>query len=279
MNLLIVEENIRKAINEDLKYGDITTASIILDNKKASVDIISKENGILSGIQIFKMVFKILGDVKVEFLLSDGDTINDGMVIGHVYGDAKKILIGERVALNYIQRMSGISTITNEFVKRVSGTKAKIVDTRKTTPNMRIFEKYAVTIGGGVNHRFSLNDGILIKDNHISAANGVRNAIYLAKNNASFVRKIEIEVERIDQLKEVLKEKVDIIMLDNMNIKTLKEAIKLIDNNSKIEVSGNINLKNVSYIAKLGVDFISVGSITHSFKSLDISMKNFRYMD
>lgn len=279
MNLLIVEENIRKAINEDLKYGDITTESIILDNKKASVDIISKENGILSGIQIFKMVFKILGDVKVEFLLSDGDTINDGMVIGHVYGDAKKILIGERVALNYIQRMSGISTITNEFVKRVSGTKAKIVDTRKTTPNMRIFEKYAVTIGGGVNHRFSLNDGILIKDNHISAANGVRNAIYLAKNNASFVRKIEIEVERIDQLKEVLKEKVDIIMLDNMNIKTLKEAIKLIDTNSKIEVSGNINLKNVSYIAKLGVDFISVGSITHSFKSLDISMKNFRYMD
>ena len=279
MNWLLVEENVKRALNEDLQYGDITTESVVLDHKIAKVDIIAKEKGVIAGTEVFKMVFKILGDVEVDFSVSDGDQVEKGQHFGQVSGDAKKILMGERVALNYMQRMCGIATLTREFVGRLEGTKVKLLDTRKTTPNMRIFEKYAVKIGGGTNHRFGLNDGVMIKDNHIEAAGGIKNAVSLARKNSPFVRKIEVEVESIEQLKEALETKADIIMLDNMDIKTLKEAVKLIDNRAEVEASGNVTLDNIMEIAKTGVDFISTGSVTHSFKVLDISMKNFRYID
>lgn len=279
MNWLLVEENVKRALNEDLQYGDITTESVVLDHKIAKVDIIAKEKGVIAGTEVFKMVFKILGDVEVNFSVNDGEEVEEGQHFGEVFGDAKKILMGERVALNYMQRMCGIATLTREFVERLEGTKVKLLDTRKTTPNMRIFEKYAVKVGGGTNHRFGLNDGVMIKDNHIEAAGGIKNAVSLARKNSPFVRKIEVEVESIDQLKEALEAKADIIMLDNMDIKTLKEAVKLIDNKVEVEASGNVTLDNIREIAKTGVNFISTGAVTHSFKVLDISMKNFRYID
>lgn len=279
MNWLLVEENVKRALNEDLQYGDITTESVVLDHKIARVDIIAKEKGVIAGTEVFKMVFKILGDVEVNFSVNDGEEVEEGQHFGEVFGDAKKILMGERVALNYMQRMCGIATLTREFVERLEGTKVKLLDTRKTTPNMRIFEKYAVKVGGGTNHRFGLNDGVMIKDNHIEAAGGIKNAVSLARKNSPFVRKIEVEVESIEQLNEALEAKADIIMLDNMDIKTLKEAVKLIDNRVEVEASGNVTLDNIREIAKTGVDFISTGSVTHSFKVLDISMKNFRYID
>ncbi|ELC8351200.1 carboxylating nicotinate-nucleotide diphosphorylase [Clostridium perfringens] len=279
MNWLLVEENVKRALNEDLQYGDITTESVVLNHKIAKVDIIAKEKGVIAGTEVFKMVFKILGDVEVDFSVNDGEEVEKGKHFGQVSGDAKKILMGERVALNYMQRMCGIATLTREFVERLEGTKVKLLDTRKTTPNMRIFEKYAVKVGGGTNHRFGLNDGVMIKDNHIEAAGGIKNAVSLARKNSPFVRKIEVEVESIEQLKEALEAKADIIMLDNMDIKTLKEAVKLIDNRAEVEASGNVTLDNIREIAKTGVDFISTGAVTHSFKVLDISMKNFRYID
>ena len=279
MNWLLVEENVKRALNEDLQYGDITTESVVLDHKIAKVDIIAKEKGVIAGTEVFKMVFKILGDVEVDFSVNDGEEVEEGQHFGEVFGDAKKILMGERVALNYMQRMCGIATLTREFVERLEGTKVKLLDTRKTTPNMRIFEKYAVKVGGGTNHRFGLNDGVMIKDNHIEAAGGIKNAVSLARKNSPFVRKIEVEVESIEQLNEALEAKADIIMLDNMDIKTLKEAVKLIDNRAEVEASGNVTLDNIREIAKTGVDFISTGAVTHSFKVLDISMKNFRYID
>ncbi len=279
MNWLLVEENLKRALNEDLQYGDITTESVVLDHKIAKVDIIAKEKGVIAGTEVFKMVFKILGDVEVNFSVNDGEEVEEGQHFGEVFGDAKKILMGERVALNYMQRMCGIATLTREFVERLEGTKVKLLDTRKTTPNMRIFEKYAVKVGGGTNYRFGLNDGVMIKDNHIEAAGGIKNAVSLARKNSPFVRKIEVEVESIEQLKEALEAKADIIMLDNMDIKTLKEAVNLIDNRVEVEASGNVTLDNIREIAKTGVNFISTGAVTHSFKVLDISMKNFRYID
>lgn len=279
MNWLLVEENVKRALNEDLQYGDITTESVVLDHKIAKVDIIAKEKGVIAGTEVFKMVFNILGDVEVNFSVNDGEEVEEGQHFGEVFGDAKKILMGERVALNYMQRMCGIATLTREFVERLEGTKVKLLDTRKTTPNMRVFEKYAVKVGGGTNHRFGLNDGVMIKDNHIEAAGGIKNAVSLARKNSPFVRKIEVEVESIGQLKEALEAKADIIMLDNMDIKTLKEAVKLIDNRVEVEASGNVTLDNIREIAQTGVDFISTGAVTHSFKVLDISMKNFRYID
>lgn len=279
MNWLLVEENVKRALNEDLQYGDVTTEAVVIDNRIAKVDIIAKENGIIAGTEVFKMVFKLLGNVEVSFSVRDGDEIKKGECFGEVSGDAKNILMGERVALNYMQRMCGIATLTREFTKKLEGTKVKLLDTRKTTPNMRLFEKYAVRIGGGTNHRFGLNDGVMIKDNHIEAAGGIKNAIFLAKENSPFVRKIEVEVESIEQLYEALEAKADIIMLDNMDIETLKKAVILIDGNAEVEASGNVTLDTISEIAKTGVDFISTGAVTHSFKVLDISMKNFRYID
>lgn len=279
MNWLLVEENVRKALNEDLQFGDVTTESIVVSDKLAKVDIIAKEDGIIAGTEVFIMVFKILGDVDVKFLVKDGHSVKKGEVFGEVTGDAKKILMGERVALNFMQRMCGIATLTREFVKKLEGTKTRLLDTRKTTPNMRLFEKYAVKVGGGTNHRFGLNDGVMIKDNHIEAAGGIKNAISMARTNSPFVRKIEVEVECIEQLEEALEAKADIIMLDNMDLNMLKQAVELIDNKAEIEASGNVTLDTIEEIAKTGVDFISTGAVTHSFKVLDISMKNFRYID
>lgn len=279
MNWLLMEENVRKALNEDLQYGDVTTEALVLNNKVAKVDVIAKEDGVIAGTEVFKMVFKILGNVEVEFSVKDGDEIKKGECFGEVSGDAKNILMGERVALNYMQRMCGIATLTREFTKKLEGTNVRLLDTRKTTPNMRLFEKYAVKVGGGTNHRFGLNDGVMIKDNHIEAAGGIKNAILLSRKNSPFVRKIEVEVENIEQLHEALEAKADIIMLDNMDIETLKKAVILIDGNAEVEASGNVTLDTISEIAKTGVDFISTGAVTHSFKVLDISMKNFRYVD
>lgn len=279
MNWLLMEENVRKALNEDLQYGDVTTEALVLNNKVAKVDVIAKEDGVIAGTEVFKMVFKILGGVEVKFSVKDGDEIKKGECFGEVSGDAKNILMGERVALNYMQRMCGIATLTREFTKKLEGTNVRLLDTRKTTPNMRLFEKYAVKVGGGTNHRFGLNDGVMIKDNHIEAAGGIKNAIFLARKNSPFVRKIEVEVENIEQLYEALEAKADIIMLDNMDIETLKKAVILIDGNAEVEASGNVTLDTISEIAKTGIDFISTGAVTHSFKVLDISMKNFRYVD
>lgn len=279
MNWLLAEENIRRALNEDLQYGDITTESVVFEDRLAKVDIIAKEDGVVAGIEVFKMVFKILGKVEVSFYIKDGEEVKKGEKFGEVYGDAKNILSGERVALNYMQRMCGIATLTRAFTKKLEGTRTKLLDTRKTTPNMRLFEKYAVKVGGGTNHRFGLNDGVMIKDNHIEAAGGIKNAVFLARKNSPFVRKIEVEVENIDQLKEALEAKVDIIMLDNMNIDMLKESVELIGDKAEIEASGNVTLETIEEIAKTGVDFISTGAVTHSFKVLDISMKNFKYVN
>ncbi|MGG5460477.1 carboxylating nicotinate-nucleotide diphosphorylase [Clostridium sp. B9] len=279
MNWLLAEENIRRALNEDLQYGDITTESVVFEDRLAKVDIIAKEDGVVAGIEVFKMVFKILGKVDVSFYIKDGEEVKKGEKFGEVYGDAKNILSGERVALNYMQRMCGIATLTRAFTKKLEGTRTKLLDTRKTTPNMRLFEKYAVKVGGGTNHRFGLNDGVMIKDNHIEAAGGIKNAVFLARKNSPFVRKIEVEVENIDQLKEALEAKADIIMLDNMNIDMLKESVELIGDKAEIEASGNVTLETIEEIAKTGVDFISTGAVTHSFKVLDISMKNFKYVN
>lgn len=277
MNWLIADEIIRNALNEDISYGDITTDSIIKNYKKAKVDLIAKEDGIICGLEIFKRVFNILENTEVKFFVKDGDSVFKGSKIGEIFGDVRILLTGERVALNFLQRMSGIATLTRNFVKELENTKIKLLDTRKTTPNLRIFEKYSVTIGGGCNHRFGLNDGVLIKDNHIAAAGNIKNAVNMVKSNAPFVRKIEVEVESLKQLTEALDAKADIIMLDNMDIATMESAIKIINGKAEIEVSGNVDLKNIKNLSKLKINYISTGALTHSFKVLDLSMKNLTY--
>lgn len=277
MNWLLADDIIKRALNEDLSYGDITTNAIVEEGKNATVDLICKEDGVIAGLEIFKRVFVILGNVEVKFYVQDGALVHKGEKIGEIYGDTRTLLSGERVALNFLQRMSGIATLTGKFVEKLEGTNVKLLDTRKTTPNMRLFEKYAVKIGGGVNHRFGLNDGILIKDNHIDAAGGIKNAIEAVRKNAPFVRKIEVEVENLDQLQEALEAKADIIMLDNMDIETLKASVKIIDGKTETEASGNVTLDTIQAIAKTGVDYISTGALTHSFKALDLSMKNLSY--
>ncbi len=277
MNWLLADKIIKDALNEDISYGDITTESIVKNFKKAKVDLISKENGIICGLDVFKRVFFLLGNAEVEFFVKDGDTVSNGKKIGEISGDVRTLLTGERVALNFLQRMSGISTLTRQFSNKLQGTKIKLLDTRKTTPNLRMFEKYAVTIGGGYNHRFGLNDGVLIKDNHIAAAGGIKNAVDMVRLSAPFVRKIEVEVENLEQLVEALDAKADIIMLDNMNIPLMESAIKIINNKAEIEVSGNVNLESIENLSKLNIDYVSTGALTHSFKVLDLSMKNLTY--
>lgn len=278
MNWLLADDIIKSALNEDIQYGDITTESIVGSEQNAVVDLIAKEDGIIAGTEVFKRVFFILGDAEVLFYVQDGDEIKKGDKFGEILGNTKILLSGERVALNFLQRMSGIATLTKKFVQKLEGTNVRLLDTRKTTPNMRIFEKYAVKIGGGTNHRFGLNDGVLIKDNHIDAAGGIKNAIDLVRKNAPFVRKIEVEVETLAQLKEALECGADIIMLDNMDIETLKTSVEIINGKTQTEASGNVTLDTIDSIAKTGVNFISTGALTHSFKVLDISMKNLRYL-
>lgn len=276
MNYLIVDKIIKDALLEDIPNEDITTNSIIGEESLSTVDLLCKEEGIIAGLLVFKRVFEILGSVEVELYKKDGDKVYPKEKIAFLKGSTRNILLGERIALNLLQRMSGIATLTNKFVCKLNGSKTKLLDTRKTTPNLRILEKYSVKIGGGCNHRFNLSDGVMLKDNHISAAGGIKNAVKLARANTSFVRKIEVEVENLEMVKEALEAKADIIMLDNMTLDMASEAIELIGDKALTEFSGNVSLTTIEEIGKIGVDYVSVGALTHSAKILDLSMKNLK---
>ena len=274
MNWLIIDDIIIKAIKEDVPQNDITTEFIISEECNCSVDLIAKEHGVIAGLPVFERVFKILGGVNIEFFNKDGDIVSEGQCIAKLRGRTRHILTGERTALNFLQRMSGIATLTKTYVDKLVGSGVEILDTRKTTPNMRIFEKYAVKIGGGCNHRYNLSDSVLIKENHISAAGGIKTAVNIIRKNVSFVKKIEVEVETLEQINEALDAGSDIIMLDNMDVKTMKNAVELINKKALIEASGNVTLDNILEVASSGVDYISVGELTHSSRILDLSMKN-----
>lgn len=272
---LNADELIKLALREDITSEDITTNSVMREYKRGEVELICKQDGIIAGLDVFKRVFELLDEkTEIEFFAKDGDAVKNGELIGKVTGDIRILLSGERVALNYLQRMSGIATYTNSIAKLLEGSKTKLLDTRKTTPNMRIFEKYAVKIGGGYNHRYNLSDGILLKDNHIGAAGGVKEAIAMAKEYAPFVRKIEIETENLDMVKEAVEAGADIIMLDNMTSEEMKQAVELIDGRAETECSGNVTRENIEKVIGIGVDYISSGALTHSAPILDLSLKN-----
>lgn len=263
------------ALKEDITSEDITTNSVMPKFQLGEVELICKQDGIIAGLFVFKRVFELLdADVQVELLVSDGEKVKNGQKIGTVKGDIRVLLSGERTALNYLQRMSGIATYTNRVVELLKGSKTKLLDTRKTTPNMRIFEKYAVKVGGGCNHRYNLSDGILLKDNHIGAAGSVKKAVEMAKEYAPFVRKIEVEVENLDMLKEALEAGADIIMLDNMSVEDMKTAVELCRGKAETECSGNVTKENIAKLTDIGVDYISSGALTHSAPILDLSLKN-----
>lgn len=266
---------ILSALKEDITSEDVSANSVMPTARNGEADLICKQDGIICGLLIFERVFTILdGKIRLEFFVKDGDKVKKGQLAGKIYGDIRTILCGERTALNYLQRMSGIATYTNEVSSLLEGSGTKLLDTRKTTPNNRIFEKYAVRVGGGGNHRYNLSDGVLLKDNHIGAAGGVKKAIEMAKAYASFVRKIEIEVEDIKMVAEAVEAGADIIMLDNMTNEQLEEAIRYIDGRAEIEVSGNVTKENIERLINLKVDYISSGALTHSAPILDISLKN-----
>ena len=272
---LNVDTWILSALKEDITSEDVSTNSVMPHPQAGEVDLICKEDGIICGLQVFERVFTLLDEkTTVEFLVQDGAEVHKGQLMAKVHGDIRTLLCGERTALNYLQRMSGIATYTHSVAELLKGTGIKLLDTRKTTPNNRIFEKYAVRIGGGNNHRYNLSDGVLLKDNHIGAAGGVKEAIAAAKEYAPFVRKIEVEVENLDMVKEAVEAGADIIMLDNMDTDALKEAIAYIDGRAEIEVSGNVTKENIARLTGLGVDYVSSGALTHSAPILDISLKN-----
>lgn len=272
---LNVDPWIISALKEDITSEDVSTNSVMPHPQAGEVDLICKEDGIICGLQVFERVFTLLDEkTTVEFLVQDGAEVHKGQLMAKVHGDIRTLLCGERTALNYLQRMSGIATYTHSVAELLKGTGIKLLDTRKTTPNNRIFEKYAVRIGGGNNHRYNLFDGVLLKDNHIGAAGGVKEAIAAAKEYAPFVRKIEVEVENLDMVKEAVEAGADIIMLDNMDTDALKEAIAYIDGRAEIEVSGNVTKENIARLTGLGVDYVSSGALTHSAPILDISLKN-----
>ena len=275
--IMNADEFILSALREDISSEDVTTNAVMREYKKGTVELICKEDGIIAGLDVFKRVFTLLDPNTVfEMTVKDGDAVKNGDKIGTVTGDIRVLLSGERTALNYLQRMSGIATYTNSIAKLFEGSKTKLLDTRKTTPNMRIFEKYAVKVGGGHNHRYNLSDGILLKDNHINAAGSITNAVKLAKEYAPFVRKIEVETETLDMVREAVDAGADIIMLDNMTHETMAEAIKIIDGRAETECSGNVTRENVEKLIDLGVDYISSGALTHSAPIMDLSLKNLR---
>lgn len=266
------DELILLALREDITSEDITTNSVMPTYQLGEVDLICKQDGVIAGLGVFKRVFELLDEkTEVIFYAQDGDEVKKGEKIGLVRGDIRVLLSGERTALNYLQRMSGIATYTRSIVKLLEGAKTKLLDTRKTTPNMRVFEKYAVKVGGGCNHRYNLSDGILLKDNHIGAAGGVKEAVRMAKEYAPFVRKVEIEVENLDMLKEALEAGADIIMLDNMSVEDMREAVKLAAGKAETECSGNVTKENIARLIDIGVDYISSGALTHSAPILDLS--------
>ena len=272
---LQMDKYILSALEEDISSEDVTTNAVMREALQGEVDLICKQDGVIAGLPVFERTFKLLdNNTQVEFFCKDGDTVTKGQLLAKVYGDIRVLLSGERVALNYLQRMSGIATYTRNMVKLFEGTDTKLLDTRKTTPNMRIFEKYAVRVGGGHNHRYNLSDGVLLKDNHIGAAGSVTKAVQMAKEYAPFVRKIEVEVETLDMVKEAVAAGADIIMLDNMTVDQMREAIQIIDGRAETECSGNVTKENVAQLTALGVNYISSGALTHSAPILDISLKN-----
>lgn len=272
---LNVEPFILSALKEDITREDVSTNCVMPAAKQGEVDLICKQDGVICGMQIFERVFTLLDEnTEVDACVEDGDSVKRGQLMAKVRGDIRVLLSGERTALNYLQRMSGIATYTRKVSELLQGTKIKLLDTRKTTPNNRIFEKYAVRVGGGNNHRYNLSDGVLLKDNHIGAAGGVAEAVRMAKEYAPFVRKIEVEVETLEMVKQAVEAEADIIMLDNMSHEEIKEAMKIINGKAEVEVSGNVTAENISRLSDLGVDYISSGALTHSAPILDISLKN-----
>lgn len=271
---------ILSALREDITSEDVSTNSVMPVPRKGEVNLICKQDGVICGLQIFERVFTLLDEnTEVELKAADGDRVKKGQLLAVVRGDIKVLLCGERTALNYLQRMSGIATYTSEVVKLLEGTGIKLLDTRKTTPNNRLFEKYAVKVGGGNNHRYNLTDGVLLKDNHIGATGGVKEAINLAKEYAPFVRKIEVEVETLDMVKDAVEAGADIIMLDNMDHDTMAEAMRIIDGKAEVEVSGNMTKENLAKLSGLSVNYVSSGALTHSAPIMDISLKNLHPVD
>ena len=272
---LNADDLILAALKEDITSEDISTNSVMPCYRLGEVELICKEDGVIAGLDVFERVFVLLDEkTKVTFTCSDGDYVKKGQKLGVIRGDIRVLLSGERTALNYLQRMSGIATYTRTVADMLKGSKTKLLDTRKTTPGMRIFEKYAVKVGGGYNHRYNLSDGILLKDNHIGAAGGVKQAVTMAREYAPFVRKIEVEVENLDMLKEALAAGADIIMLDNMSIEDMRQAVKLCEGKAETECSGNVTRENIAKLVDIGVDYISSGALTHSSPILDLSLKN-----
>jgi len=272
---LQADKLIRMALEEDITSEDVSTNAVMPTNVKGTVDLIAKEDGVIAGMDVYARVFKLLDEsMEIEMFCQDGDEVKKGDLMAKVTGDIRVLLSGERVALNYLQRMSGIATYTRSVVKLLEGSGVTLLDTRKTTPNCRVFEKYAVRVGGGCNHRYNLSDGVLLKDNHIGAAGSITKAIQMAKAYAPFVRKIEIETETLEQVAEAVEAGADIIMLDNMTPEVMKQAVALIDGRAQTECSGNITKENIARICEIGVDFVSSGALTHSAPILDISMKH-----
>ena len=277
---LNADQLIRMALEEDITSEDITTNSVMREKQRGEVQLLCKETGIIAGIWVFERVFTLLDEnTETEFYVKDGDKVEKGQLLGIVRGDIRVLLSGERTALYYLQRMCGIATYTRQIADLLKGSKTKLLDTRKTTPNMRIFEKYAVKTGGGYNHRYNLSDGILLKDNHIGAAGSVKKAVEMAREYAPFVRKIEVETENLDMVKEALEAGADIIMLDNMTPEMMKEAVALIDGRAQTECSGNVTKENIENLVSIGVDYISSGALTHSAPILDLSLKNLHAVD
>ena len=272
---LQADKLIRMALEEDITSEDVSTNAVMPTKVQGTVDLIAKEDGVIAGMDVYARVFKLLDeDTEIEMFCHDGDEVREGDLMAKVTGDIRVLLSGERVALNYLQRMSGIATYTRSVAKLLEGSGVTLLDTRKTTPNCRVFEKYAVRVGGGCNHRYNLSDGVLLKDNHIGAAGSITKAIQMEKAYAPFVRKIEIEPETLEQVAEAVEAGADIIMLDNMTPEVMKQAVALIDGRAQTECSGNITKENIARICEIGVDFVSSGALTHSAPILDISMKH-----
>ena len=278
INNINVDEHILNAIKEDITSEDVTTMAIMREKQEGEVQLICKEDGILAGLSVFRRTFELIGKIEMQTSYKDGNEVKKGEIIASIRGDIRVLLSGERTALNYLQRMSGIASFTHELVEELKGTKTTLLDTRKTTPGMRVFEKYAVKVGGGTNHRFNLTDGVLIKDNHIGAAGSITAAVRACKAYAPFVRKIEVEVENLDMVKEALEAGADIIMLDNMDIETMKQAVVLIGDRAQTECSGNVNKERLKAIAAAGVDYVSCGALTHSSPILDFSLKHLKHI-
>lgn len=271
---------IKMALAEDITGEDVSTNAIIKTRVPGSVQLICKQKGVICGLGVFERTFKLLdAATEVTFAVADGDEVEAGQLLGEVRGDIRVLLSGERTALNFLQRMSGIATYTRSVAQLLEGSKTKLLDTRKTTPNMRIFEKYAVRVGGGCNHRYNLSDGVLLKDNHIGAAGGIKRAVGMAREYAPFVRRIEVEVESIEMCMEAVDAGADIIMLDNMSVAEMKEAVRLIGGRALTECSGNVTRENIKNIIDTGVDFVSSGALTHSAPILDLSLKNLRPLE